>query len=56
MCENGVLRRTFALKWEEVTGEWRKLYSDELHSLYSSLDIQLEWRMKKFVQNFSQEG
>jgi hypothetical protein len=29
--ENRVLRRIFGPKRDEVTGEWRKLHSDELH-------------------------
>jgi hypothetical protein len=37
--ENRVLRRIFGPKMDEVTGEWRKLHSEEIHSLYSSLDI-----------------
>jgi hypothetical protein len=37
--ENGVLRRILGLKRYEVTGEWRKLHSGELHNLYSSPDI-----------------
>jgi hypothetical protein len=37
--ENRVLRRIFGLKRDEVMGEWRKLYSEELHNLYSSPDI-----------------
>jgi hypothetical protein len=37
--ENGVLRRVFGPKMDEVTGEWRKLYNGELHNLYSSPDI-----------------
>jgi hypothetical protein len=37
--ENRVLRRMFGPKREEVTGEWRELHSEELHSLYSSPDI-----------------
>jgi hypothetical protein len=37
--ENRVLRRIFGPKRNEVTGEWRKLHSEELHNLYSSLDI-----------------
>jgi hypothetical protein len=37
--ENRVLRRMFGPKRDEVTGEWRKLHSDELHNLYSSPDI-----------------
>jgi hypothetical protein len=31
-----VLRRTFGLKRDEVTGKWRKLLNEELHDLYSS--------------------
>jgi hypothetical protein len=34
-----VLSRIFGPKRDEVTGEWRKLHSGELHSLYSSPDI-----------------
>jgi hypothetical protein len=34
--ENRVLRRIFCPKSDEVTGEWRKLHSEELHNLYSS--------------------
>jgi hypothetical protein len=37
--ENRVLRRIFGTKRDEVTGEWRKLHSEELHNLYSSPDI-----------------
>jgi hypothetical protein len=37
--ENRVLRRIFGPKRYEVTGEWRKLHSGELHNLYSSPDI-----------------
>jgi hypothetical protein len=36
--ENRVLRRIFGPKRDEVTGEWRKLYSEKLHYLYSSPD------------------
>jgi hypothetical protein len=36
--ENRVLRRMFGLKRDE-DGSWRKLQSDELHSLYSSPNI-----------------
>jgi hypothetical protein len=32
--ENRVLRRIFGSKREEVTGGWRKLHNEELHSLY----------------------
>jgi hypothetical protein len=37
--ENRVLRRIFGPKRDEVTGEWRKLHSEELHNLNSSQDI-----------------
>jgi hypothetical protein len=37
--ENGVIRSIFGPKRDEVTGEWRKLHSEELHNLYSSPDI-----------------
>jgi hypothetical protein len=36
--ENTVLRKIFGPKREE-DGSWRKLYNDELHSLYSSPNI-----------------
>jgi hypothetical protein len=37
--ENRVLRRIFGPKREEVTGEWRKLYTEELNGLYSLPNI-----------------
>jgi hypothetical protein len=37
--ENRFLRRIFGPKRDEVTGEWRKFHSEELHNLYSSPDI-----------------
>jgi hypothetical protein len=37
--ENRVLRRIFGPKRDELTGEWRKLHSEELYNLYSSPDI-----------------
>jgi hypothetical protein len=36
MFENRVLRRIFGPKKNEVTREWRKLHSEELHTLHSS--------------------
>jgi hypothetical protein len=33
--ENSVLRRIFGPKRDEVTGEWRKLYNEDLRDLYS---------------------
>jgi hypothetical protein len=37
--ENRVLGRIFGPKTDEVTREWIKLHSGELHSLFSSPDI-----------------
>jgi hypothetical protein len=37
--ENMVLRRIFGSKRDEVTGEWRKVYNEELDDLYSSPTI-----------------
>jgi hypothetical protein len=37
--ENRVLRRIFGPKRDGVTGEWRKLYNEELNELYSSPNI-----------------
>jgi hypothetical protein len=37
--ENRVLRRIFGPKSDEVTGGWRKLHYEELHSVYSSPNI-----------------
>jgi hypothetical protein len=39
LFENRVLRRMFGPKRDEVMGEWRKLYNEELNNLYSSPDI-----------------
>jgi hypothetical protein len=37
--ENRVLSRIFGPKRNEVTGEWRKLHTEELNNLYSSPNI-----------------
>jgi hypothetical protein len=37
--ENRVLRRIFGPKRDEVTGEWRRLHTEELNDLYSSQNI-----------------
>jgi hypothetical protein len=36
---NKVWRRIFGPRRDEVTGEWRRLYNDELTDLYSSPNI-----------------
>ena len=37
--ENGVLRRIFGPKRDEITGEWRKLHNEELSDLYCSPNV-----------------
>jgi hypothetical protein len=37
--ENGVLRRIFGPKRDEVTGKWRRLHKEELYVLYFSPNI-----------------
>jgi hypothetical protein len=39
MFENRVLRRIFAPKRDEATGEWIKLHNEELNDLYSSPSV-----------------
>ena len=39
MSENRVLRRIYGAKKDEVTGEWKKPYNEELSDLYSSPNI-----------------
>jgi hypothetical protein len=39
MFENRLLQRIFGLKRDEVMADWRKLYNEELHNVYSSINI-----------------
>jgi hypothetical protein len=39
VCENRVMGRIFGPRRGEVTGEWRKLHSGQLHNLYCSPTI-----------------
>jgi branched-subunit amino acid aminotransferase/4-amino-4-deoxychorismate lyase len=62
--QNTVLRRIFGSKWDDVTGEWRKLHNEELHDLFSSFTYmrviksrRMRWtghvaRMERRVQGF----
>jgi hypothetical protein len=58
MFENRVLRRIFGPKRDEVTGEWRKLHSEELHILYSSPDIirQIKSRRMRWAGHVARLG
>jgi hypothetical protein len=56
--ENRALRRLFGPKRDEVTGEWRKLHSEELHNLYSSPDIirQVKSRRMRWAGHVARMG
>jgi hypothetical protein len=55
---NRVLRRIFGLKRDEVTEEWRKLHSEELHNLHSSPDItrQVKSRRMRWAGHVARMG
>jgi hypothetical protein len=56
--ENRVLRRIFGPKMDEVTGEWSKLHSEELHTLYSSPDIirRIKSRKMRWAEHVARMG
>ena len=39
VCANTVMRKISGPMRDEVTGEWRRLYTEELNDMYSSPDI-----------------
>jgi hypothetical protein len=42
--ENRVLRRIFGPKMDEVTGEWKKLHTEELHNLKCNAPSSISFR------------
>jgi hypothetical protein len=56
--ENRVLSRIFGPRRDEVTGEWRKLHNEELHTLYSSPDIirQVKSRRMRWAGHVARMG
>ena len=56
--ENGVLRRIFGPKRDEVTGEWRNLYNEEFNDLYSSTNIVrvIKSRRMRWVEHVARMG
>jgi hypothetical protein len=56
--DNRVLRRILGPKRDEVTGEWRKLHNEELHSWYSSPDIirQVKSRRMRWAGHVARMG
>ena len=53
MFENRVLRRIFGPKMDKVTGDWRRLQSEELNVLYCSTNIAwvIKLRRKRWAGN-----
>jgi hypothetical protein len=53
-----VLRRIFGPKRDELTAEWRKLYNEELHNLYSSPNIirQMKSRRMRWAGHVARIG
>jgi hypothetical protein len=56
--ENRVLRRIFGPKRDEVTGEWRKLYNEELRDLHTSASIIriIKLRMMRWAGHVARKG
>jgi hypothetical protein len=56
--EKKVLRRIFGPKRYEVTGDWRRLYSEELHNLYSSPSIirMMKSRRMRWARHIARMG
>jgi len=55
---NMVLRRIFGPRRVEVTGEWRRLYNEELNDLYSSPIIVrvINWRRMRWAEHVARMG
>jgi hypothetical protein len=58
VLENRILRRIFRPKRDVVTGERRKLHSEDLHNLYSSPDIirQIKIRRMRWAGHIARMG
>jgi len=56
--ENMVLRRIFGPRSDEVTGEWRRLYNEELNDLYSLPNIVrvIKWRRMRWAGHVARMG
>jgi hypothetical protein len=56
--ESRVLRRIFGPKRDEITGEWRKLHSEELHILYFSPNVirQIKSRRMRWAGHVARMG
>ena len=47
--ENKVLRKIFGANKDQITGQWRKLLNTELHVLYSSPNIIVNFKSKRLT-------
>ena len=58
MFYNGVLRRIFGPKRDEVRGEWRKLHNDKFNDLYCSPNIfrVIKSRRMRWVVHVARRG
>ena len=56
--ENKVLKRIFGPRRDEVTGEWRRLYNEELNDLYCSPNIVrvIKWRRMRWAGHVARMG
>ena len=57
LLEDRVLRKIFGPKWDVVTGEWRRLHSEELNDLYSPPNIRvIKSRRIKWTEHVARMG
>jgi hypothetical protein len=58
VMENRMLRRILGPKTDEVTGEWRKLHSEELNDLLSSPKIVwvIKYRIMRWAGHVARVG
>ena len=58
VSENRVLRRVFVPNRDEVTGEWRKLYNEQLSDLYYLPNIVrvVKWRRMRWAGHVASMG
>jgi hypothetical protein len=56
--ENRVQRRIFGPKRDEVTGEWKKLHTEDLHNLYSPpyINRQINLRRDRWAGHVARMG